>query len=150
MYDYAGEEGLNSMLPLGMNRMYPNRGLTTSSLGILIPFTTQELFQSGQSLYYGLNALSNNMIMADRKRLKNPNGLILGVPGAGKSFSAKREMINVYLTTHDDIIISDPEGEYGFKDGHEGLIQKLAGQEIVLSPTSKTYLNPLDITEDYA
>ena len=150
MYDYAGEEGLNSMLPLGMNRMFPNRGLTTSSLGILIPFTTQELFQSGQSLYYGLNALSNNMIMADRKRLKNPNGLILGVPGAGKSFSAKREMINVYLTTHDDIIISDPEGEYGFKDGHPGLIQKLAGQEIVLSPNSKTYLNPLDITEDYS
>lgn len=150
MYDYAGEEGLNSMLPLGQNRMTVNRGLTTSSLGILIPFTTQELFQSGQSLYYGLNALSNNMIMADRKRLKNPNGLILGVPGAGKSFSAKREMINVYLTTNDDIIISDPEGEYGFKDGHEGLIQKIGGQEIVLSPTSKTYLNPLDITEDYS
>lgn len=66
----------------------------------------------GDSLYYGLNAVSNNMIMADRKQLKNPNGLILGTPGSGKSFSAKREITNVFFTTTDDIIVADPEGEY--------------------------------------
>jgi hypothetical protein len=79
-----------------------------------VPFTTQELFQNGrEALYCGLNALSNNLIMVDRKLLKNPNGLILGTPGAGKSFSAKREIFNVFLVTDDDIIICDPEAEYG-------------------------------------
>ena len=78
-----------------------------------MPFTTQELFQNGgETLYYGLNALSNNLIMVDRKKLKNPNGLILGTPGSGKSFSAKREITNAFLVTDDDIIICDPEAEY--------------------------------------
>ena len=80
---------------------------------IFVPFTTQELFQNGkEALYYGLNALSNNLIMVDRKALKNPNGLILGTPGSGKSFSAKREIANAFLVTDDDIIICDPEAEY--------------------------------------
>lgn len=88
------------------------RGLTTSSTAVFVPFTTQELYQSGrESLYYGLNALSNNLIMVDRKRLKNPNGLILGTPGSGKSFSAKREITNAFLVTDDDIIVCDPEAE---------------------------------------
>ena len=86
------------------------RGLTTSSTAIFVPFTTQELFQTGpEALYYGINALSNNLIMVDRKLLKNPNGLILGTPGSGKSFSAKREISNAFLVTQDDIIICDPE-----------------------------------------
>ncbi len=86
------------------------RALTTTSTAIFVPFTTQELFLEGESIYYGLNALSNNLIMADRKNLKNPNGLILGTPGSGKSFSAKREITNVFIVTKDDIIICDPEG----------------------------------------
>jgi len=93
----------------------------------------------GASLYYGLNALSNNLIMANRASLKNPNGLILGTPGAGKSFSAKREMVNVFLITNDDIIIADPEGEYF------PLVSRLGGQAIKLSPTSTHYINPMDI-----
>ena len=110
--DYQQEQGLMSSLPLAENQIEIQRGLTTSSTAIFIPFTTQELFQSGkESLYYGLNALSQNLIMVDRKKLKNPNGLILGTPGSGKSFSAKREIANSFLVTDDDIIICDPEAE---------------------------------------
>ena len=110
--DYQQEQGLMSSLPLADCQIEIQRGLTTSSTAIFIPFTTQELYQSGkESLYYGLNALSSNLIMVDRKRLKNPNGLILGTPGSGKSFNAKREIANAFLVTDDDIIINDPEGE---------------------------------------
>ena len=109
--DFQQEEGLMSSLPIGINQVEIERALTTSSTAVFIPFTTQELFQSGEALYYGLNALSNNMIMVDRKQLKNPNGLILGTPGSGKSFSAKREMTNAFLITEDDIIVCDPEAE---------------------------------------
>lgn len=121
------------------------RGLTTSSTAIFVPFTTQELYQSGrESLYYGLNALSNNLIMVDRKRLKNPNGLILGTPGSGKSFSAKREITNAFLVTDDDIIVCDPEAEYA------PLVERLHGQVIRISPASTQYINPLDINSNYS
>ena len=104
--DFQQENGMVSCLPLGFNKIRIQRGLTTSSTAIFIPFTSQELFQSGgEALYCGLNALSHNLIMVDRKKLKNPNGLILGTPGSGKSFAAKREICNVILLTDDDIII---------------------------------------------
>lgn len=109
--DYMQEQGLMSSVPLGLNLIPIKRALTITSTAIFVPFTTQELFMPGESLYYGLNALSNNMIMVDRKKLKNPNGLILGTPGSGKSFSAKREITNAFFATQDDIIIGDPEGE---------------------------------------
>ena len=110
--DFQQEQGLMSSLPLADCQIEIQRGLTTSSTAIFVPFTTQELFDNGkESLYYGLNALSNNLIMVDRKKLKNPNGLILGTPGSGKSFSAKREICNAFLVTDDDIIICDPECE---------------------------------------
>lgn len=111
--DYQQEQGLMSSLALGTNQIEIERGLTTSSTAIFVPFTTCELFQEGEALYYGLNALSNNLIMANRKTLKNPNGLFLGTPGSGKSFSAKREIVNVFLLTEDDIIIADPEMSMG-------------------------------------
>ena len=98
----------------------------------------------GEALYYGLNALSNNLILADRKQLKNPNGLILGTPGSGKSFSAKREITNAFLITQDDIAIIDPEDEYS------PLVQRLGGQVIDISPTSDQYINPMDITLNYS
>ena len=142
--DFQQEEGLMSSLPIGLNQIEIKRGLTTSSTAIFVPFTTQELFQGGEALYYGLNALSNNMIMVDRKRLKNPNGLILGTPGSGKSFSAKREMTNAFLITEDDIIVCDPEAEY------YPLVQKLGGQVIRISPISTDYINPLDINVNYS
>ena len=142
--DYMQEEGLMSSVPLGVCHVPIKRALTTTSTAIFVPFTTQELFMPGESLYYGLNALSNNMIMVDRKKLKNPNGLILGTPGAGKSFAAKREITNAYFVTDDDIIIGDPEGEY------YPLVNALGGQVIHISPNSKDYINPMDINMDYS
>lgn len=143
--DFQQEEGLMSSLPLGLNQIEIQRGLTTSSTAIFVPFTTQELFQSGrEALYYGINALSNNLIMVDRKLLKNPNGLILGTPGSGKSFSAKREIANCFLLTTDDIIICDPEAEYA------PLVDRLHGQVIKISPTSTQYINPMDLNLDYS
>ena len=143
--DYQQEQGLMSTLPLANNLIEIQRGMTTSSTAIFVPFTTQELFQRGdEALYYGLNALSNNMIMVDRKKLKNPNALILGTPGSGKSFSAKREIANSFLVTDDDIIISDPESEYS------PLVARFGGQVIRISPTSDQYINPMDINMNYS
>ena len=143
--DYQQEQGLMSTLPLANNLIEIQRGMTTSSTAIFVPFTTQELFQNGkEALYYGLNALSNNMIMVDRKKLKNPNALILGTPGSGKSFSAKREIANCFLVTNDDIIISDPESEYS------PLVSRFGGQVIKISPTSDQFINPMDINMNYS
>ena len=143
--DFRQEEGLMSSLPLGLNSVEVQRGLTTSSTAIFVPFTTQELFQSGkEALYCGLNALSNNLIMVDRKLLKNPNGLILGTPGSGKSFAAKREIVNVMLLTGDHVIVCDPEAEYG------ALVRRLGGQVIRISPTSTDYINPMDLNLNYS
>ena len=143
--DFQQEQGLMSSLPLADCQIEIQRGLTTSSTAIFVPFTTQELFDNGkESLYYGLNALSNNLIMVDRKKLKNPNGLILGTPGSGKSFSAKREICNAFLVTDDDIIICDPECEYA------PLVERLHGQVIHISPASTQYINPMDINSNYS
>ena len=143
--DFQQEEGMVSSLPLGLNQIEIQRGLTSSGVAIFVPFTTQELFQnSPEALYCGINALSNNIIMVDRKWLKNPNGLILGTPGSGKSFSAKREIANVFLVTNDDIMVCDPEGEY------YPLIHRLGGQVIKISPTSHHHINPMDINLNYS
>jgi hypothetical protein len=143
--DFQQEQGLVSTLPLAYNEVDIQRGMTTSSTAIFVPFTTQELFQDHRgALYYGLNALSNNLIMVDRKLLKNPNGLILGTPGSGKSFSAKREIANSFLVTDDDIIICDPENEY------RAMVDYLGGQVISISPTSDQYINPMDINMNYS
>ena len=142
--DHSQEQGFVSVLPLGVNKVEIDRGLTSSSTAVFLPFTTEELFiNSSNSLYYGLNALSHNLIMADRKKLKNPNGLILGTPGSGKSFAAKREMANAILTTDDDVIICDPEGEYG------NLVKQFNGEVIKVSAKSRDFLNPLDINMNY-
>jgi hypothetical protein len=144
--DNQQEKALMSSLPLGMNYVPIQRGLTTSSVAVFVPFTTGELLQSGEALYYGRNALSGNMIMADRKQLKNPNGLILGTPGSGKSFAAKREITNAFLITTDDILICDPEAEYA------PLVERLKGQVIRISSTGNRnqYVNPMDINLNYS
>jgi hypothetical protein len=142
--DYMQEPGLMSSLPLGQNLIPIQRTVTTSAAAVFVPFSTREVFQSGEALYYGRNALSGNMVMADRKSLKNPNGLILGVPGSGKSFAAKREIANAFLVTDDDIIISDPEAEYA------SLVEALRGQVVKVSQASRDFINPMDINLNYS
>ena len=136
---YLQEQGLMASAPIGCNDTGMERSLNTKSAAILIPFCTQELFMTSPAIYYGLNALSNNMIMADRKKLRTPNGVILGTPGSGKSFSAKREILSCFLMTRDDVLICDPEGEYF------ALVDALHGQTVKLAADSKDYLNPMDI-----
>ena len=137
--DFQQEDGFLSSLPLGHNGIEIKRGMTTSSTTIFVPFMTQELRMDGEAVYYGINALSHNVIMANRKKLKNPNGLFLGVPGSGKSFAAKRELVNVFLATKDRIIVVDPMGEYS------PLIRRLGGQVIEIAPDSPHHINPMDI-----
>lgn len=142
--DHQQEQGFMSVLPLGVNKIEIKRQLTSSSTAIFMPFITEELFMgSATSLYYGLNALSHNLIMADRKLLENPNGLILGTPGSGKLFAVKIEMSNAILVTDDDVIICNPGGEYG------SLVEQFNGEVIKISAKSKNYLNPLDINMNY-
>ena len=141
--DNMQEYALMSSVPIGINFIEIERSLTTSEQAAFMPFTTQELFQPGEAQYYGLNVLSNNMLRCSRKRLKNPNALFLGVPGAGKSFSAKREIIDVFLTTSDDIMLCDPESEY------TSLTTLLNGTVIEISSNSQKHLNPMDINSHY-
>ena len=141
--NFQQEKGLQSVLPLGNCTLKIRRTLTTESTAVLLPFSAKEITHEN-GMYYGLNALSNNMILFNRLMLKNPNGFILGSPGSGKSFSAKREMLNVFLATDDDIIIIDPEREY------TNLVEALNGETINVSPASTNYINPLDMTKDYS
>ena len=138
--DWQQEQGFVSSLALGYNEVEIQRGMTTSSTAIFIPFMTRELRMAGQALYYGMNALSHNVIMADRKKLKSANGMYLGSTGSGKSFAAKRELLNVFLTIPQDrIIVVDPMGEYS------PLIKRLGGQVIEIAPDSPHHINPMDI-----
>lgn len=146
---FRQEQALMSALPLGVNQIDVYRGMETSEIAVFLPFHTKELFQMGfygshraKPIYYGLNALSNQMIMADRKTLKNPNGIILGVPGSGKSFAGKREILNSYFNSEDDILILDPEGEY------TDIVRQLNGQVIKFSLNSATYTNPMELNLD--
>jgi len=140
--DWQQEQAYVSSLALGRNEVEIQRGMTTSSTAIFIPFITRELRMGGQALYYGMNALSHNVIMADRKKLKSANGLYLGSTGSGKSFAAKRELINVFLATQDRIIVVDPMGEYA------PLVKRLGGQVIDIAPDSPCHINPMDIQLD--
>lgn len=140
---YQQEAGFNSCLPLASNRIFVKRMLTTEAASVFIPFAAQELTQKN-GMYYGLNAVSKNMILFSRLNSKNANGVILGTPGSGKSFSAKREIINVLLNTDDEVFIIDPEREYA------PLTSLLGGESIRIAAGAKVYINPLDMDMDYA
>ena len=141
---YLQEHAFAASLPLGVPRLPISRTLTTSAAAAFVPFTAAELRTGGEALYYGVNAITRNLIVADRKLLKNPNGLILGIPGGGKSFSAKGEIVAVILLTDDDVVICDPEGEYG------PVVRACGGQVVKISATSPHHVNPMDINLDYS
>ena len=138
--DYMQEQGLMSSLPLGLNQIPIQRGLTTSGLAIFMPFVTDEIFSGAEALYYGYNPISGNPIMLDRKQLTNQNGLYLGIPGSGKSASAKNEIYNIILRTSDDIAILDAESEYA------PIVRELKGQVIRISQNSTDFINPMGAT----
>lgn len=140
--EHQQEDAFFSSLPLGNNRINVKRQLTTTSLGVFMPYKIKELMQYGDSLCMGYNKITGHIIMADVKSLANPNTLVLGTPGRGKSFSVKMMMIQTYMKLKDDILICDPEGEYG------PLVNKLNGQIIHLSQSSSEYVNPLHIDPD--
>ena len=135
-------DGLNTVLPYGLRKIHALRTLTTESTAVLIPFHTQEVMQPG-GIYYGQNAVSKNMIVADRRKLLNGNSFRLGVSGSGKSFSAKDEIVDLALSTDDDILILDPESEF------VSLVEALDGEVIRISATSDTHLNALDMDAAY-
>lgn len=139
---FKQEAGFRSALPLCRNDAKIERMMTTDGVSLFIPFTTKELIQKG-GMYYGLNAVSHNLLLFNRLTAKNQNGLILGVPGSGKSFAAKREMINVFLTTQDDIYVIDPESEYAY------MAKLLGGEVIHIESGSHIYINPFDMDIDY-
>lgn len=140
---YQQEYAFASCLPLGKNKTYIQRMLTTESASVFIPFSAQELSQNN-GMYYGLNAVSKNLILFNRINSKNANGVILGTPGSGKSFSAKREIINVILGTNDDVYIIDPEREYA------PLAALFNGEVVRIAAGSNTYINPFDMDLNYA
>lgn len=136
------KDGLDTVLPYGLRKIQALRTLTTESTAVLIPFRAQEILQSG-GIYYGQNAVSKNMIVADRRKLLNGNSFRLGVSGSGKSFSAKEEIASIALSTEDDILILDPESEFGY------LVEALGGEVIQVSASSDTHINALDMDKAY-
>lgn len=140
--NFQQEQGFNTSLPLGHNQLEIERLMTSNTIGSVIPFDVREVKQR-TGMYYGLNAASHNMILYDRDTGTNPNGCILGMPGAGKSFSAKREIINVLLNTDDEVYVIDPEGI-----DYVPLAHALGGSEIRLAAGSKNYINPFDLDLD--
>ena len=139
---FQQQDGLITALPLGLRRIDALRTLTTEALAVLMPFKAQEI-RHRHGIYYGQNAISKNLILADRKELLNGNGFILGVSGSGKSFAAKREITEIALSTNDDIIIIDPEAEY------RPLVEGLGGEVIEISATSPNHINALDMESGY-
>ena len=135
-------DGLVTALPLGLRRIDALRTLTTEALAVLMPFKAQEIRDQG-GVYYGQNVISKNLIIANRKELLNGNGFVLGVSGSGKSFAAKREIVNLALSTNDDIIVIDPESEY------QPLIEGLGGEVIHISAASKNHINAMDMEQGY-
>ncbi|WP_294755484.1 VirB4-like conjugal transfer ATPase, CD1110 family [uncultured Flavonifractor sp.] len=140
--NWQQDAGLVTALPLGLRRIDALRTLTTEALAVLMPFKAQEIRDRG-GIYYGQNVISKNLIIADRKQHLNGNGFVLGVSGSGKSFTAKREITALALSTQDDILIIDPESEY------RPLVEGLGGEVVEISATSSNHINAMDMEQGY-
>ncbi len=136
------EDGLNTVLPYGVRRIHTLRTMNTGSVSALNPFSVQEIRDKG-GIFYGVNTISRNLIICNRKSLLNGNAFILGVSGSGKSFIAKEELAFVAMATNDDIIVVDPEGEFS------PIVRAMGGEVIRFAPDTKNYINPLDMNRDY-
>ena len=139
---YQQMDGLNTALPYGIRKIDALRTLTTESVAVFIPFRVQEVSDSG-GVFHGINAISRNMIFCNKQNLLNPNAFRLGVPGSGKSMGAKAELAFIAISTDDDILVCDPEGEYG------ALIESLGGQVIRIAPGSPDHVNAMDMVDGY-
>ena len=139
---YQQEDGLNTALPYGLRTITATRTLTTEAAASLMPFRVQEIQDTG-GIYCGINAVSKNLLICNRKKLLNPHGFILGVSGSGKSFTMKEFITFIALASNDDIIIIDAEREYG------DLVRALRGTVLEISPNSPHHINPLEITRGY-
>lgn len=135
-------DGLNTVLPIGQRKIDSVRTLISESLGTFIPFNVQEIMDEG-GIYFGQNASSGNLIMCNKEKLLNPNAFILGVPGSGKSFNAKENIVFLALSTDDDILVCDPEKEYA------ALVEALGGEVIRIAPGSEDHINAMDMVEGY-
>ena len=139
---YQQQDGLNTALPIGHRKITALRTLTTESLAVLMPFRVQEIMDTG-GIYYGENAISHNLIMCNKANLLNQSAFLLGVPGSGKSFSAKELIVFLALATQDDILVCDPEREY------VSLITALGGEAIRIAAGSEDHINAMDMVEGY-
>lgn len=135
-------DGLSSVLPIGTNKLNIVRTLLTESMAVFIPFRAQEVVDEG-GIWFGQNAITNNLILCNKEKLMNPNAFQLGVPGSGKSFLTKEQIIFLALATDDDIIICDPESEYSL------LVKELGGEVIQIAARSSNHINALDMNEGY-
>lgn len=135
-------DGLNTALPIGLRKINALRTLTTESLAVLNPFRVQEIMDK-DGIYYGENAISHNLIMVNKENLLNQSAFLLGVPGSGKSFSAKELIVFLALSTNDDILVCDPENEYS------ALIKTLGGEVIHIAAGSDDHINAMDMTQGY-
>lgn len=135
-------DGLNTALPIGVRKIDVARTLTTESLAVLMPFRVQEISHK-HGIYYGQNAISKNMIVADRQQLMNGNSFIVGVSGSGKSFAGKNEIVNLMLADDCDVILLDPEREYS------SLVRAMGGEVIHISATSPNHINAMDLNKEY-
>lgn len=135
-------EGLNTALPIGVRKINALRTLTTESLAVLNPFRVQEIMDK-DGIYYGENAISHNLIMVNKENLLNQSAFLLGVPGSGKSFSAKELIVFLALSTNDHILVCDPENEYS------ALIKALGGEVIHIAAGSDDHINAMDMVENY-
>lgn len=139
---FRQEDTFNSVMPYGIHLTQNWRSFTTESLTSFIPFSTQEVMHSN-GMYYGINRISGNFITVDRTLLLNGNGFILGVPGSGKSFAAKQEIIQVLLRhKNTEVLVIDPEREFDL------LAKKFNGTVVNISATSPHHINPMELAKD--
>ncbi len=141
-FEISADGRTNTALPIGHRKIPAVRTLTSESVAVLMPFRVQEIMDAG-GIYCGENAISHNLIMCNKEKLLNPNSFLLGVPGSGKSFNAKMQIVFLALATQDDILICDPEREYA------SLVEAMGGEVVRIAAGSRDHINAMDMVDGY-